>query len=43
MCNEAQQKGQANAPAVVNTQPSSTESCTQIVKLPIKTEKENGY
>ena len=38
----AQAKAQANAPAVVNTQPVTLKAAPKIVKLPIKTEKEKG-
>ena len=36
----AQAKAQANAPAIVNTQPIAWKAAPKIVKLPIKTEKE---
>ena len=39
----AQAKAQANAPAVVNTQPVAWKAAPKIVKLPIKTEKEKDF
>ena len=38
----AQAKAQANAPTVVNSPPVTQKAAPKVVKLPIKTEKENG-